>query len=162
VSTGRELDAVDRALIEALQQNGRLSFRRIAADAGVSEATIRARYARLCRDEILHVTAITNPLTLGFGAMAMVGVKTGGPPGPVAEQVTAWEEAGYVVITAGQFDILVEFVCEDGGHLLDLTDRLRTLEGVVSTETFLYLELRKELHDWGVGEALARYGGPVR
>ena len=54
-----------------------------------------------------------------------------------------------VVITAGQFDILVEVVCADRRELLDLTNRIRALEGVVSTESFLYLELWKQLYDWG-------------
>jgi len=81
----------------------------------------------------------------------MVGVRTAGPPGPVAEEVARWDEAGYVVITAGQFDVLVELVCEDRRHLLELTSRIRDLDGVTSTESFLYLELCKQVYDWGTG-----------
>ncbi|HEU0303158.1 MAG TPA: Lrp/AsnC family transcriptional regulator [Gaiellaceae bacterium] len=150
VSRPRGLDRIDSAIIEALQRNGREPFRRIASGLGVSEATVRARYARLCDDEILQVTGVTNPLGLGFEAQAMVGVRTSGPPEPVAEEMARWDEAGYVVITAGQFDVLVELVCEDRKHLLELTNRIRNLEGVVSTESFLYLELRKQVYEWGV------------
>src|SRR5919198_3480471 len=110
VSTAPRLDVVDQRIIEALQKNGREPFRRIAADVGVSEATIRARYARLCEDNILQVTGITNPLGLGFDAQAMVGVRTAGAPEPVADEISGWDEAGYVVITAGPFDILLELV----------------------------------------------------
>ncbi|HET7856145.1 MAG TPA: Lrp/AsnC family transcriptional regulator [Gaiellaceae bacterium] len=149
VSVPRSLDAVDQRIIEALQRNGRESFRRIAADVGVSEATIRARYARLCEDNILQVTGITNPLGLGFEAQAMVGIRTAGPPEPVANEISTWDEAGYVVITAGQFDILVELLCADRRQLLDLTNRIRAIDGVVSTESFLYLELWKQIYDWG-------------
>jgi Lrp/AsnC family transcriptional regulator for asnA, asnC and gidA len=149
VSVPRGLDAVDQAIIEALQKNGREPFRRIAAQVGVSEATIRARFARLCDDDILQVTAVTNPLGLGFDSQAMVGIRTAGAPGPVADEIARWEEAGYVVVTAGQFDILVELVCSDRGQLLELTNRIRALDGVVSTESFLYLELWKQLYDWG-------------
>jgi Lrp/AsnC family transcriptional regulator, regulator for asnA, asnC and gidA len=53
------------------------------------------------------------------------------------------------VITAGQFDLLVELVCEDRRQLLQVTNRMRSLDGVVSTESFLYLELWKQLYDWG-------------
>jgi Lrp/AsnC family transcriptional regulator, regulator for asnA, asnC and gidA len=140
---------VDQGIIEALQRNGRESFRRIAARLGVSEATIRARYARLCDDNILQVTGITNPLGLGFEAQAMVGIRTNGPPEPVANEIAAWPEADYVVITAGQFDILVELVCADRRRLLDLTNRIRAIESVASTESFLYLELWKQIYDWG-------------
>jgi Lrp/AsnC family transcriptional regulator, regulator for asnA, asnC and gidA len=149
VSAAPNLDRVDQRLIEALQKNGRESFRRIAGEVGVSEATIRARYQRLCADNILQVTGVTNPLGLGFEAIAMVGIRTGGAPEPVADEIAQWDEAGYVVITAGQFDILVELVCADRRQLLDLTGRIRELDGVVSTESFLYLELWKQLYDWG-------------
>ncbi len=149
VSRPRRLDALDKSIIEALQENGRESFRRIAAKVGVSEATIRARYARLCRDDILQVTGVTNPLGLGFSAQAMVGVRTEGPPEAVAEEIALWSEAGYVVITAGQFDVLVELVCDDSRQLLELTNRLRSLDGVLSTESFVYLDLRKQIYDWG-------------
>jgi Lrp/AsnC family transcriptional regulator for asnA, asnC and gidA len=149
VTRARSIDGVDKAIIEALQKNGRESFRRIARRIGVSEATVRSRYARLCADNILQVTGVTNPLGLGFDAMAMVGIKTAGAPGAVADEIALWDEADYVVITAGQFDLLVEVVCADRRRLLDLTNRMRSLDGVVSTESFLYLDMCKQLYDWG-------------
>jgi Lrp/AsnC family transcriptional regulator for asnA, asnC and gidA len=149
VTRPRSLDAVDRAIIEALQANGRESFRRIADRIGVAEATVRARYARLVADDILQVTGVTNPLGLGFEAQALVGVKTSGAPERVADELAGWPEASYVVIAAGRFDVLVELVCEDRRHLLDLTNRMRALEGVVSTETFPYLALAKQVYTWG-------------
>ena len=94
-------------------------------------------------------TGITNPLGLGFEAQAMVGVRTTGAPEPVADEIAKWDEADYVVVTAGQFDLLVELVCADRRQLLDLTNRIRALDGVISTESFLYLELCKQLYDWG-------------
>ena len=150
VSRPGGLDRIDSAIVEALQRNGREPFRRIASGLGISEATVRARYARLCDDDILQVTGVTNPLGLGFEAQAMVGVRTAGPPEPVAEEIARWDEAGYVVITAGQFDVLIELVCEDRKHLLALTSRIRGLDGVTSTESFLYLELCKQVYEWGV------------
>ena len=149
VVRARRVDEVDKGIIEALQRNGRESFRRIAASLGVSEATVRARYGRLCDQSILQVTGVTNPLGLGFEAQAMVGVRTTGPPEAVADEIARWDEADYVVITAGQFDLLVELLCTDRRHLLEVVDRMRSLEGVVSTESFLYLELWTQLYDWG-------------
>jgi Lrp/AsnC family transcriptional regulator for asnA, asnC and gidA len=145
----RGLDRIDQSIIEALQKNGRASFRRIAADIGISEATVRARYGRLCDANILQVTGVTNPLGLGFDAQAMVGIRTTGAPEPVADEIAKWHEAGYVVVTAGQYDILVELVCADRRELLELTNRIRSLDGVASTESFLYLALWKQLYDWG-------------
>jgi Lrp/AsnC family transcriptional regulator for asnA, asnC and gidA len=118
---------------------------------------VRARYARLRDDNILQVTGVTNPLGLGFESMAMVGIRTAGPPERVADEIARWDEADYVVVTAGQFDILVEVVCADRRELLDVTNRIRALDDVVSTESFLYLELWKQLYDWG-----ARVQEPAR
>ena len=56
MSRAPELDHVDRGIIEALQSNGRESFRRIAVSVGVSEATVRARYARLCEEGKIAAT----------------------------------------------------------------------------------------------------------
>jgi Lrp/AsnC family transcriptional regulator, regulator for asnA, asnC and gidA len=149
VNRPRSLDPVDRGIIEALQENGRAPFRAVAAHVGVSEATVRSRYARLVEDGILLVTGVTNPLGLGFEAQAMIGVKTSGDPEPVADEIAGWDEASYVVVAAGRFDLLVEVVCDDRRRLLDLTTRLRGVEGVVSTETFPYLSLAKQVYAWG-------------
>jgi len=109
---------------------------------------VRARYTRLSNEDILQVVAVTNPLGLGF-EQSLVGVKTAGSPEPVADEIASWPEADYVVVTAGQYDILVELVASDRRDLLDLTNRMRALDGVVSTETFLYLDMVKQLYDWG-------------
>jgi Lrp/AsnC family transcriptional regulator, regulator for asnA, asnC and gidA len=144
----RRVDDVDRRIIEALQRNGRESFRAVAARVGVSEATVRARYSRLTSEGILQVVGVTKPLGRGF-EQALVGVKTSGPPSAVADEISKWPEADYVVVTAGQFDVVVEVVASGRVELLELTNRIRALDGVASTETFLYLEMWKQLYDWG-------------
>src|SRR6476646_4613644 len=138
VGRARRTDELDRSIIEALQANGRESFRAIAARVGVSEATVRARYGRLTAEGILQVVAVTNPLGLGY-EQALVGVKTSGSPEQAADAIARWPEADYVVATVGQFD------------LLEVTSRLRALPDVVSTETVVYLEMWKQLYDWGSG-----------
>ncbi len=149
VTRPASIDRLDRQLIEALQANGREPFRQIAVQLGVSEATIRNRYARLCRANVLQVTGVTNPLGLGFEAQAMIGIKTNGPVELVADEVATWRESSYVVIAAGQYDILVELVCTDRHHLLQIINKIRAFDSVVSTESFMYLELYKQLYDWG-------------
>jgi Lrp/AsnC family transcriptional regulator for asnA, asnC and gidA len=150
VAPAQRVDELDRGIIEALQDNGRIPFRRIAAGLGVSEATVRARYTRLVSAGILQVVAVTNPLGLGY-EQALVAVKTSAAPNDVADEISRWPEADYVVATAGQFDVVVELVASDRRHLLELTNRMRSLPDVVSTETFVYLEMWKQLYDWGSG-----------
>src|SRR5262245_9584786 len=150
VAPARRTDELDRRIIEALQASGRESFRAIAGRVGVSEATVRARYARLTAEGILQVVAVTNPLGLGY-EQALVGVKTSGSPDSVADTVARWPEADYVIATAGQVELVVQVVGSDRRRLLELTSRLRSLPDVVSTETFVYLEMWKQLYDWGSG-----------
>jgi Lrp/AsnC family transcriptional regulator for asnA, asnC and gidA len=55
------------------------------------------------------------------------------------------------VVAAGSFDILVEVVAESDEHLLDIVSkRIRAIPQVLSTETFVYLQLRKQTYSWGV------------
>jgi Lrp/AsnC family transcriptional regulator for asnA, asnC and gidA len=49
--------------------------------------------------------------------------------------------------------VLAETVCEDDDQLLDIVSRIRAVEGVESTETFMYLGLRKQTYAWGTRRA---------
>ena len=145
------LDDVSKAIIEQLQQDGRRSYAAIGKVVGLSEAAVRQRVQRLIDGGVMQVVAVTDPLELGFARQAMVGVRVQGPLESVADALAALDEVDYVVITAGSFDLLVEVVCESDDHLLDLiSSRIRTVEGVVATETFMYLSLRKQTYSWGV------------
>ena len=99
---------------------------------------------------VVQIVAVTDPLQVGFARQAMIGIKAEGNLDPVVEALSAMDEVDYVVITAGSFDILVEVVCEDDAHLLSLlNERIRTIDGVRSTESFLYLKLSKQTYTWG-------------
>ncbi|MFV0463438.1 MAG: Lrp/AsnC family transcriptional regulator [Nostocoides sp.] len=144
------LDEVSRRIIEALQEDGRRSYAAIAKSVGLSEAAVRQRVARLLEAEVMQIVAVTDPLQVGFARQAMVGIRVEGAISPVAAELAAMNEVDYVVTTAGSFDILAEVVCEDDDHLLDLVGRrIRTLAGVSSTETFVYLQLNKQHYNWG-------------
>jgi Lrp/AsnC family transcriptional regulator for asnA, asnC and gidA len=93
---------------------------------------------------------VTDPLQLGFKRQAMIGVRAEGDLRVVAEKLADISEVEYVVICAGSFDLLVELVCEDDDHLLELLNTaIRTIEGVRSTEAFVYLKLAKQSYTWG-------------
>ena len=146
-----QLDEVSKAIIEQLQQDGRRSYAAIGKVVGLSEAAVRQRVQRLIESGVMQVVAVTDPLELGFARQAMVGVRVSGTLEPVADKIAELDEVDYVVVTAGSFDLLVEVVCESDEHLLELiSDRIRAIEGVASTETFMYLRLRKQTYSWGV------------
>ena len=114
-----EVSDLDKRIIEHLQQDGRRPFTQIAADLGVSEAAVRARTNRLIEKGILQVVGVTDPLKLGFQQWAMIGVRVEASRLiEVAEEIAAFPETDYVVVTAGSYDILVEAVAEDNEALL--------------------------------------------
>jgi Lrp/AsnC family transcriptional regulator, regulator for asnA, asnC and gidA len=148
--TRGRLDPVDKAIIEQLQEDGRRSYAAIARAVGLSEAATRQRVQRLLDESIVQIAAVTDATAIGFHRMALIGVNVEGDIRQVAEKLASLDEAEYVVICAGQFDLLVELICEDDDHLLRILDeRVRTIPGVRNTETFVYLKVVKETYQWG-------------
>ncbi|MFT4220495.1 MAG: Lrp/AsnC family transcriptional regulator [Microbacterium sp.] len=143
-------DAASKRIIEQLQVNGRRSYAEIGKAVGLSEAAVRQRVQRLTEAGVVQIVAVTDPVQLGFHRQAMVGLRVAGDTRAVAEELEKDPLIDYVVITAGSFDILIEVVCESDADLIDLLNhRVRAIEGVVASETFVYLELRKQSYDWG-------------
>jgi len=144
------LDEPNRAIIEALQRDGRRAYGAIAEEVGLSEAAVRRRVQRLRELGMIQIVAVTDPLQLGFTRQAMVGIKVEGDVRAVADKLSALAEVDYVVMCAGSFDLLAEIVCEDDERLLQvLNDSVRSIPGVRTTESFLYLKLAKQTYSWG-------------
>lgn len=144
------LDAVSKTIIELLQEDGRRSYSDIGRAVGMSEAAVRQRVQRLTESGVMQIVAVTDPMQLGFHRQAMIGVRVSGDARRVAEAIAAIDDVDYVVITVGSFDVLAEVVCEDDDDLLALVnDLIRPIDGVLSTETFIYAKLQKQLYNWG-------------
>ncbi len=146
-----KVDEIDRRIIAALKEDGRMPYARIAQQLGVSAGMVRQRTQRLINEGIMQIVAVTNPLLMGFHTVALIGVKVEGSRlREIAQQIAAFDEVIYLVLTTGSYDLLVEVVCRDNTHLLEfLTERLHQVEGVRDTETFVYLEIVKEIYSWG-------------
>ncbi|MBW4032216.1 MAG: Lrp/AsnC family transcriptional regulator [Acidobacteria bacterium] len=144
------LDDVSKAIIEQLQTDGRRSYAEIGKAVGLSEAAVRQRVQKLQESGVMQVVAVTDPMQLGFYRQAMIGIRVTGDTTRVARLLGELPAVDYVVLTAGSFDILAEVVCEDDDDLIELLNhRIRGIEGVQSTETFVYLRLHKQFYNWG-------------
>lgn len=144
------LDDISKGIIEQLQEDGRRPYSEIAKVVGLSEAAVRQRVQKLTESGVMQIVAVTDPLQLGFHRQAMVGIRAAGDLRTVADRVAALPSVDYLVMTAGSFDILAEVVCASDDDLIDLLNAdIRTIDGVLSTETFVYLGLRKQLYNWG-------------
>ena len=144
------LDDTGKAIVEQLQEDGRRPYATIARAVGLSEAAVRQRVTKLQEAGVVQIVAVTDPMQLGFRRQAMIGVRADGDLIACADPLAEMPEIDYVVITAGSFDLLAEVVCEDDEHLLELVgSRMRRVPGVRSTETFVYMRLRKQSYNWG-------------
>lgn len=144
------LDDVSRAIVEQLQTDGRKSYSDIGRAVELSEAAVRQRVQKLIETGVMQIVAVTDPMTLGFNRQAMIGIRTSGDARVVADQLSDVASVEYVVLTAGSFDIMVEVVCRDDDGLLELLNgTIRMIPGVVETEVFTYLQLKKQQYNWG-------------
>jgi Lrp/AsnC family transcriptional regulator for asnA, asnC and gidA len=144
------LDDTSKAIIEQLQEDGRRPYAAIGKSVGLSEAAVRQRVQRLIEGGVMQIVAVTDPMQVGLYRQAMIGVRIEGDLEEVADRIAEMPEADYVVITAGSFDLLVEVFVEDDDHLLELiSKRVRAIPQVRSTESFVYLKLRKQTYQWG-------------
>ncbi len=149
-SAANGLDDIDRRLIEHLQRDGRLPYAQLAPSVGLSQAAVRQRVQRLIDSKVIQIVAVADPRVLGFTRQAMIGLKIEGDTRRVANAVAALSEVEYVVLTAGALDMLVEVVVEDDEQLLHvLNDKIRAIDGVQTTETYIYLRVHKETYEWG-------------
>ncbi|KQU58875.1 AsnC family transcriptional regulator [Rhodococcus sp. Leaf278] len=144
------LDDVSKAIIEQLQEDGRRSYAAIGKAVGLSEAAVRQRVQRLTDSGVMQIVAVTDPVQVGFKRQAMIGIKCTGDSYALSEELSAIAAIDYVVLTAGSFDVVVEVVCEDDEQLLQILNKqIRSLDGVTSTETLVYLKLVKQQYNWG-------------
>ncbi len=145
---GNGLDQVDRQIMAALKEDGRMPFAEIARRLDVSPGMVRERYHRLAQNGILQVVAVTNPLRVGYQMMTLIGIKVDGNRlHEAAREIAAFEEVIYLVLCTGAYDILAEVVCHDNADLHQfLSKRLCTVEGIRDTQSFVYLDIVKEIY----------------
>jgi Lrp/AsnC family transcriptional regulator for asnA, asnC and gidA len=146
------IDDIDRQIIKHLQTDGRMPYSQLGQLIGLSDASARQRVNRLTERGVIDIVAVTDPTTLGLGIQAMLGIAVAGDARRIAVDIGACDEAVYVVLTTGRYDLLVEVVVADGDALLGLLAELNGITGVASIETIRYLALSKQTYDWGVGE----------
>ena len=102
------MDELDRKIIALLQGDGRASNAKIAREVGVSEGTVRRRLRRLVQQDVVKIIAVPNLEKLGYATTALVGLQTGpGKSEDVADAIASLEEAQYVAITTGAYDIFI-------------------------------------------------------
>ena len=145
-----QLDEIDAAIIALLQEDGRRPYGEIGEAVGLSEAATRQRVNRLRESGLMRIVAVTDPVALGRGVVATIGLRVSGDTRATAARLARIPEIEYVVVTAGSFDVIVELVCATEEELLDvLSDDIRTIGGVRETQVLMHLRTEKNVFAWG-------------
>ncbi|NND67310.1 MAG: Lrp/AsnC family transcriptional regulator [Halioglobus sp.] len=145
----RELDASDKAIVEHLSRDARLSNREIAESLGVSEGTVRARVKRMEEEKQIRLTAVTNIDRFRDAALAYIWVEVerSEQTREVAQKLAAINELGFVGVMLGRSDILAITMVRNAEHLARFVHkRISVIDGVRGTQSTLGVNFVK--HDY--------------
>ena len=146
MENGIGLDKMDFTILAHLQKDGRKSFTDIAEEMKVSVGTIRNRYNRLVKENVLHIIGWTDPVQAGYNAYARVTIQV--KPTElirgVAQQLLPIKEISFLAITSGQYDLEINLLCKNNKQLLEVMhEKIHKIEGVHETHTTIYFEVLK-------------------
>ncbi|HHT91126.1 MAG: Lrp/AsnC family transcriptional regulator [Bacillota bacterium] len=144
------LDDLDKKILGYLQQDGRMTFVTLASHVGVSEGTIRKRVKRLEENGVMKTMGVTDPLKMGLDTVAFVWFKIDRHyMDSVIESLKGFQSVRYLVVTTGGHDLVAMVVLPNRTKLVALlNEELAAIEGIVSTETSIVLQIHKQIYDW--------------
>ena len=139
------MDQIDLSILSFLQKDARRSFTDIAGELKISEGTVRNRVARLVENRTIQLVGLIDPSQLGYDAPAMIGVTVqSNLLEKAATEMAQFPEVSYLVMSSGEYDLMVEVLCRDREHLAKfLNEKLRQVDGVQRTQTFMILRTFK-------------------
>lgn len=145
-----ELDDTDYRIIALLRADGRLPYRSIARELGLTEATVRARVRRLEDSRTMRVVAVTDIGAAGYGMLLAIGVQVENrSPEEVARELAAIPEVFSVNVVVGAQDLEILMVAEDQDALHRLLqERIATMAGVRRLTPSLAVNVLKNQPDW--------------
>ncbi|MCP4450912.1 MAG: Lrp/AsnC family transcriptional regulator [Planctomycetes bacterium] len=137
-----KIDAIDRAIVDILQKNGRTSNKEMAQALEVSEGTIRNRIARLIKSEYLSVKGLVDPDKNIDFQLVFLGVKVAvcSDLRSTASSIKSMPYVKAVTIVSGRYDLLVEVFLPNHELITFISDHLSKDTAITSTENFVSVE----------------------
>lgn len=144
------LDAVDRQIIQILQQDGRTSNVEIARQVGVSEPTVRKRLSRLVSARIIRIIAMPEASRIGFSTIAFVTLRVDlARAGQIADEIAQLPEVRTIHLTTGGSELLIEAWFTSSDDLLRfMTQHIGGISGIRRTATSHVLKTIKDGSGW--------------
>jgi Lrp/AsnC family transcriptional regulator, leucine-responsive regulatory protein len=140
-----DLDRLDRAILSALQTDGRMPNARLAETVGLSETPCARRLKRLEQaGYIERYRAVLSRKVLGYGVVGFVSVRFAVHDRALADrferEVLAIERILSCHNVSGTADYILQVVARDlDDYGTFMRDQLRSLPGVTSVESALSL-----------------------
>ncbi|MDX3452613.1 Lrp/AsnC family transcriptional regulator [Streptomyces sp. ME02-8801-2C] len=145
------MDEIDGAILRELQADGRIPYADLGPKVGLSPSAARQRLQRMIDAKVVQVVGVTDPMSMGGQAMALLGLRVDGDPRAVADELSRHDEVVYAVLTSGTFDLFAEVVCRRPHDLLDfVNDVVRPVEGIAAVESFPYFGIHTHRFLWDV------------
>ena len=140
-----QIDELDRQLIDILSKDARTSNRRIAADLGVTEGTVRGRIRRLQKDGLIAFTAITSFELADSTKMAFIGVQVEvDRVREIAQKIAAIPDINAVMVTMGRFNITAICLFNELDRLHEISsEQILSIDGVHHVETSIAVKTLK-------------------
>ena len=140
-----QIDDLDRQLIEILSKDARTSNRRIAADLGVTEGTVRGRIRRLQKEGLIAFTAITSFELADNTKMAFIGAQVDvNRVRDVATQIAALDAINAVMVTMGRFNVTAICLFNELDRLHEISsEQILSIDGVHHVETSIAVKTLK-------------------
>lgn len=146
----RKLDRIDRRILRALQDEGRISYVDLADRVGLSTSPCLERVKRLERDGFIsRYTAVLDPARLDAALLVFVEISLSYTSGTVFEDfrsaVIRWPEVLECHLVSGDFDYLLKVRIADMASYRELLGEiLHTLPGVRDSRTLVAMETVQE------------------
>lgn len=135
------LDDLDHALLGLLRADGRMPVAVLARELGVSRATVTARMERLQEKGVIvgfTVRQRADARVDGVNAVCLIEVE-GRATDQVIAHLRGFPEIERLHSTSGDADLIAEIGTSDLAEFDALLGRLRRVDGVVNSKTYLRL-----------------------
>src|SRR4030042_2994977 len=129
------LDILDLKIVKCLTEDARCTYKKIAEETGVSEATVKNRIDKLMDEGIIKkFTVIMDYHKLGRAIKAFIGLKI--QPAKLQEIVEDIQKNPDVHVlyrTSGDVDLLIEVIFEQMEDLNKFLEKELALDGILGT-----------------------------
>lgn len=144
----KDIDNIDRKMIQLLSKDGRMPAREIAKQLDVSAPTVHSRLGSLIKRGILKVAGMVDTFKIKDTLVAIIAIRVddNGKMGDVIEQLMEFENIHWAVAVTGRYDIFAEVIVTEGIEWMFkfYEEQMSQIEGISHAESFMVTHTRRK------------------